>query len=188
MKYLFLLLFSFASCAEKASLSDKNELAGVRPMPLLDAEKMNPYINLLPDLLTLSEKFISSEAGRASAEALDNSSFYQFLYTQDKMAAVLKKAGFDTSEAFGEFHETVVAVFIQLMQRQDLAEEAVMQLPALKKEVDTLVLRQSRDKNNTSLNNVLNKLQVQYHFYQNVSLVAPYQAKLEALNKPSLIE
>lgn len=176
---LLAIILLTAACGQRAEAPAK------ALTPLLDGQLLPAYMKVLPLVLKESERFIASPEGKRAANNADNTAFYSYLYSQPEIAASLREAGFAGADAFGAHHELVVAVFITLTENPEILKEAKTSLPSIQKELDALILKQGRNKNNSSLNDAVVRMQDQAYFYSNLIILAPYSGALQKLNSPS---
>lgn len=176
---LLIIILLTAACGQKAKAPAE------ALTPLLDAQLLPAYMKILPLVLKESERFIASPEGKQAATNEDNTAFYSYLYSQPETAAILREAGFADADAFGAHHELVVAIFITLTENPGIVKEAESALPSIQKELDALILKQGRNKNNSSLNDAVVRMQDQAYFYSNLMILAPYAGTLQKLNSPS---
>ena len=179
MKKIMILLVLMGACAPKETPIIVEE----RVIPtLLDRPKMEQLIRILPLVLRYSTEFSESPEGKSAPDAEYNVRLYQYLYSQEVIAESLKNAGFDDAIMYQKFYDTMIEMYLFILEQPEVVDTAALSTPSHQREVDTLLLKKAKESNNDRLNATLHKLQYELTVYKNLVLVNTFLGQLNALS------
>ncbi|MGL4367953.1 MAG: hypothetical protein ACRCTQ_06740 [Brevinemataceae bacterium] len=177
-KWVIFLCCMVSFCSQK-----KNSVEDIYIPFKLERPQMEQFIRVLPLVLKKSEEFKKLELVKNLSDEEYNDQFYSFLYKDPISTQALKDAGFTGKVTYAEFHNTVLENFILITENKDIVEEAVMSIPKIQKEYDSLLLKYNREPNNISLERTLNQVKASLIFYKNIVLMDAFYAELNAFNQ-----
>ncbi|MGL4562397.1 MAG: hypothetical protein ACRCVW_00890 [Brevinema sp.] len=178
---LFLALIMVASCTQQ---KNKFKIPPDFFQPIeITRPHMEQLINYLPLILDKAKQFQQFPKTQQLTDAEYNMAFYAYIYTDTNIASALIKSGFPDVQYFGSFYNSVLESFILIQKNPEIIQEAVVSIPKIQKELDPLLLKQAREKNNQTLNQKIESLQSYLLFYKNLILIDQFVGILRSLNE-----
>jgi len=175
---LLILLLFFSFCAEKEV--EQNSKVSLYP---LTRPRMEQYMKVLPLILRESQKFQANPANEMLGAEKFNTLFYNSLFQNNMLANRLKDIGFQNGKVYGQFHNTVLQMFLILQESPNSAKKIVGSIPIIEKKLAPLLLKLAREPNNKQLGMDVQNLQDQLIFYRNLILIDVFYSQLILLNQ-----
>lgn len=177
--FLLITMTTFISCSPKKSVESQK----IETLFLLDEPRMQQIVVLMPVILKKAHAFQQYAAIKKLTDDEYNHQFYQYLFEEKPFAERLNKAGFQSSEEYQQFYDTMIETYLLLSKNPEVISNAQPNIIQYEDEINSLTLQQAQEPNNQALAQQLARLKFQLISYQNILIVSKFLEQLNQLNQ-----